>query len=102
MPRPDNVRLDILRGHRLVEMHHHRAGKSGDSRLSSGTARNAAMTSPARNTVPALRRRSALASASGTEAHGGEFEELAAEQIAVDHEECADVDAGHQQAASAR
>ena len=31
------------------------------------------------------------------EAHRGEFEELAAEQIAVDQEECADVDARHEQ-----
>lgn len=43
------------------------AAKSGVRRLSSGTARKAATTSPAVNTVPAYLRRSALASASGLE-----------------------------------
>ena len=73
------------------------AANSGASRLRSGTEMKAAISSPARNTVPACRRRSALASASGPVPHRRELEELAAEQIAVDDEEGGDVDAGHQQ-----
>ena len=71
--------------------------KSGVTRLSSGTAMKAAITSPARNTVPAKRRRKRLCLGLGAEPHRRELEELAAEQVAVDDEEGRDVDARDQQ-----
>ena len=84
-------------GDHLVQMHHHRRGEQRRQKVEQRHGEEGGDHQPRQEHRAGVFAAQRLGLRFRPEPHRGEFEELAAEQIAVDEEEGADVDARHQQ-----